>query len=466
LSVIFLFIDETKVHIEPRSERSNLAGKYFYICSNSKSLQALIKKFFGKQMVQNTLIFSGSSILNRAIPFLMLPVLTYYLDPAAYGVVANFVSLLSLLIVFTGINTQGMLGIKYFNLPKTDFKLLVGNIVMILIISSVVLLIVMFLFSETLTQRFELPFNWLFIGLLCSIATFMNMVNLTLWQLEKKALLYASFTGLETLLNVGLSLVLIIGFGLTWEGRLLGIAFALVLFGLLSAFIIYYRGYMTFKFNKLIFSESLFFGLPLIPHNLSGWLRTGINVIIITELIGLHETGLYNTGVQFAMIVFFIGNGFNLALSPVIFEKLANPTPDGDLKLVKITYAFYGGILAITAVISLAAPWLIRVLLDEKYHESTPFIPWLAFAFAFFGMYLAVVNYLFYYKKTIILTIITLSCGVLNAGICWWLVGKIGPMGAAYSSLVTFALMFVAVAWYANRVHPLPWLRFKDILSV
>jgi O-antigen/teichoic acid export membrane protein len=291
------------------------------------------------------------------------------------------------------------------------------------------------------------------------------MVNLTLWQLEKKAFHFAMFTGFETLLNVGLSLVLIIGFGLTWEGRLLGIAIALVLFGILSAFIIYYRGYMTFKFNKLIFSESLFFGLPLIPHNLSGWLRTGINVIIITELIGLHATGLYNTGVQFAMIVFFIGNGFNLALSPVIFEKLANPTVDGNLKLVKITYAFYGGILAITAIISLAAPWLIRVLLDEKYHESTPFIPWLAFAFAFFGMYLAVVNYLFYYKKTIILTIITLSCGLLNAGICWWLAGKIGPMGAAYSSLLTFALMFFAVAWYANRVHPLPWFRFKEVLN-
>jgi len=425
----------------------------------------LIKKFFGKQMVQNTLIFSGSSILNRAIPFLLLPVITYYLDPEAYGVVANFVSLLGLLIVFAGINSQGMLAIKYFKLPPIEFKLLVGNIVIILLISSVVLLILMWLFGEMLTQKFELPFYWIFIALLCSMATFMNMVNLTLWQLEKKALAYAAFTGVETLLNVALSLVLIIGFGFTWEGRMLGIAISLVLFGIISAFIIHFRGYMTFKFNKLIFSESVIFGLPLIPHNLSGWLRTGVNVIIITELIGLHETGLYNTGVQFAMIVFFIGNGFNLALSPVIFEKLANPTPEGNLKLVKITYTFCGGILAITAMISLAAPWLIRVLLDEKYHESTPFIPWLAFAFAFSGMYLAVVNYLFYYKKTIFLTIITLSCGLLNAAICWWLVGKIGSIGAAYSSLITFALMFVAVAWYANRVHPLPWFRFKEILN-
>jgi O-antigen/teichoic acid export membrane protein len=426
----------------------------------------LIKKFFGKQMVQNTLIFSGSSILNRAIPFLLLPVITYYLDPEAYGIVANFVSLLGLLIVFAGINSQGMLAIKYYKLPPNEFKLLVGNIVIILLISSIVLLVLMWLFGEMLTQKFELPFYWIFIALLCSMATFMNMVNLTLWQLEKKALAYATFTGIETLLNVALSLWLIIGFGLTWEGRLLGIAISLVMFGIISAFIIHFRGYMTFKFNKLIFTESVIFGLPLIPHNLSGWLRTGVNVIIITEFVGLYETGLYNTGTQFAMIVFFVGNGFNLALSPSIFEKLSNPSRAHDLKLVKITYAFYAGILAFTAIISLLAPWLIRLLLDEKYHSSTPFIPWLAFAFAFFGMYLAVVNYLFYYKKTISLTIITFSCGLVNAGLCYWWVGSIGAIGAAYSSLVSFALMFFAVAWYANRVHPLPWLNFKEIFQL
>jgi O-antigen/teichoic acid export membrane protein len=437
--------------------------QFIHLLQRQNNLK-LIKKIFGKQVVQNTLIFSGSSILNKAIPFLLLPIITKYLEPSAYGMVANFVSLLGLLIVFTGVNTQGMLAIKYFKLPKERFKLLVGNIVIILVICSIILLIMMWLFADILSAKFELPMDWLFIGLLCSMATFMNMVNLTLWQLEKKALLYASFTGLETLVNVCLSLILIISFGLTWEGRMIGIALSLVLFGFVSAGIIYWRGYITFKFDNELFKESLNFGIPLIPHNLSGWLRSGVNVYIITLLVGLSETGLFNTGTQFAMIVFFIGNGFNLALSPIIFEKLANINHQQNLNLVRITYAFFFGILALTALISLVAPWLIQTLLNEKYHNSIPFIPYLSLAFAFSGMYLAVVNYLFYYKKTFVLSIITLTCGLLNAGLCYWWVGTIGSIGAAYSTLISFALMFFAVAYYSNRIHPLPWFNFKELL--
>jgi len=403
--------------------------------------------------------------VNRAIPFLLAPIITTYLAPDDYGVVANFISLLGVLIVFTGVNTNGILEVQYFRIDKKTFKLLVGNIMIILISCTVVMLLVMWGFSEWFSDKFELPVQWIITGLLCVVAMFINNVNLSLWQLEKKARSYATFTLVETLLNISLSLFFIIVWKMTWEGRLLGIAISMLLFGLLSLLLIYFRGFMTFRFNKLLFTEALAFGLPLIPHNLSGWLRTGVNIVLITDILGSKQTGFYNLGSQFAMIVFFIGNGFTMALTPVIYEKLANINPSENLKLVRINYAFFGGLILLALAVSAVAPFAIETFFDERYHPSIPFIPWLSFAFAFFSMYFAVVTYLFHYKKTVMLSVISTLSGLLNFGICYWLVTTVGAIGAAQASFISFLFMFLVVLIYANKLHPLPWFNLKAILN-
>lgn len=426
----------------------------------------MITQIFRKKIFQNTLIFSGSSVLNRAIPFLLAPIITHYLAPDDYGVVAAFISLLSVLIVFAGVNTNGILQVKFFNVDRQYFKLLVGNIMIILILCSAIVFIAMYVFSEWFSEYFALEIRWVFVALLCSMAMFVNNVNLVLWQLEKKARNYALFTVSETLINVGLSLFLIIVWKMTWEGRMLGIAISMVLFGALSMLIIYLRGYMTLKFNKLLFTEALAFGIPLIPHNLGGWLRSGVNIVIITTLLGQTEAGLYNLGSQFALIVFFIGNGFTLALSPVIYEKLANINPQENLKLVRINYLFFIAMIVLATIVSLTAPFVIKTFFNERYHDSTSFIPWLSFAFAFFSMYFTVVNYLFHYKKTMILALFSTLSGLMNFGLCYLLVNEVGAIGAAQSTVVSFFFLFAIVLWYANRIHQLPWFNFKEIFDL
>lgn len=419
-----------------------------------------------KRLFQNTLIFSGSSILNRSIPFFLAPVITHYLSPEDYGVVANFISLLSLLIVFAGVNTHGILPVKYYNVDRNHFKLLVGNIMIVLLMCSVLLFGAMYFIGDYVAAEYEMPVKWIFIAVLCAIAMFITNVNLSLWQLEKKARLYAGYTFAETIINVGLSLYLIIALKMTWEGRLLGVAFSMVLFGALSMLIIYIRGFIRFKFNKLLFTEALAFGIPLIPHNLSGWLRTGVNFFIITSILGSGQAGLYNLGSQFSLVVFFVGNGFNLAVAPLIYEKLANINAEQNLRLVRIHYIYFGGMLLVASLMSLIAPVIILLFFPERYHEATPFIPWLSFAFAMYAMYYSVVNFLFYYKKTLVLSFLTFGSGLINTALCFWLVDYIGAIGAAQASFVSFLFMFVSVMWYTNRVHPLPWFKYKEALNL
>ncbi|TVR37153.1 MAG: hypothetical protein EA392_13440 [Cryomorphaceae bacterium] len=450
---------------------SGAAQNYFYICSRrhfcwlETKAQALIGGIFRKQLFQNTLIFSGSSILNRAIPFLLAPIITRYLTPEDYGTVANFISLLGLLIVFAGVNTHGLLPVKYYQMDREQFRILVGNLMFILVGTALLMLIAVYIVGDFIADQYEMPFRWVVTAVLCALAMFMNNVNLSLWQLEKKARWYATFTFSETLVNVGLSLYLIIALKMTWEGRLLGVAISLLLFGILSLLLIYLRGFVKFRFHKLMFTEALAFGIPLIPHNLSGWLRTGVNFFIITSILGSGEAGLYNLGSQFALIVFFIGNGFNLAVAPLIYEKLSKINPAENLKLVRIHYLYFAGMILAAIAMSVFAPLIIWGIFPERYHDSTPFIPWLSFAFAMYAMYYSVVNFLFFYKKTLVLSVLTFTSGLINTGLCYWLVDSIGAIGAAQASLVSFLFMFVSVIWYTQKVHPLPWGRVREALD-
>lgn len=62
-------------------------------------------------------VYLFSNILNAAIPFALLPILTRYLSPAEYGEVAMFNTLLGALGAFVGLNVVGAAGRKYFDCP-------------------------------------------------------------------------------------------------------------------------------------------------------------------------------------------------------------------------------------------------------------------------------------------------------------------------------------------------------------
>ncbi|HIH5998879.1 TPA: lipopolysaccharide biosynthesis protein, partial [Proteus mirabilis] len=60
-------------------------------------------------------IYVLSNIINAAIPFLLLPVITKYLSQEEYGQAAMFQSLVLGLAAFVGLNIQGFSIRKYFD---------------------------------------------------------------------------------------------------------------------------------------------------------------------------------------------------------------------------------------------------------------------------------------------------------------------------------------------------------------
>jgi O-antigen/teichoic acid export membrane protein len=75
-------------------------------------------------------------------------------------------------------------------------------------------------------------------------------------------------------------------------------------------------------------------------------------------------------------------------------------------------------------------------------------------------MYLMVTNYIFYSKRTGLLSIASISSGILNLVLLIILVRIFGLEGAAIAFAISMGIRFLLTWWIAHKRHPMPWFNF------
>lgn len=418
-------------------------------------------KIINHKLVRHTAIYSAAEIINKALPFMLLPILTRYLLPADFGVIATFSAYLGVVSVLTGLNVHGVINVNFFKLTHEQFRKYLANVLLLLLVSSLGVLSVVLMLHASLVQWLHLPVSWLTAGVLIAVFQFITLINLVLWQVEKKPFLYGIYQISQTVVNVLLTLVLVVGFLLGWEGRLIALLATGVLFGVMSLWILYQRDYIRFVPDMDDIKDALRFGVPLIPHALSGWLTTGMDRILIMGMVSSVATGLYSVGFQIGMILGVAAGAFNRAYSPFLFEKLETATLQQKIRIVKWTYAYFILVLFAALLLSLIAPLVIPFLLGKAYSGSAEFVPWIAFGYAFNAMYLMVVNFIFFTKKTGRLGTVTFSISLLHLLLSYLMIKAFGPIGAAQAMAISFFLIFCAVWYLSGKTYEMPWNIFK-----
>ena len=416
------------------------------------------------KLLKDISIYISSDVINKIVPFLLLPVLTRYLSPSDYGIISMFFVLTSILGIVMTVETNTAIGVFFFKKSHDDLKVFIANVIIIISILTTITLLFSMIFEDMLAKLLALPLEWIILGVVVTLSQFFTTINLVLWQSEHNAIPTGVYQVSQTLVNVSLSLVLIIGLKMGWEGRLIAISFASIIFGMYSLRLLFKRDYVKIKFDKESCKEAFSFGVPLLPHALSVWFRTGIDRIFLTTFISAAATGMYTVAFQIASVLSIISVALNKAFVPYLYKKLNNINDLEKRKLVSYSYLYFLALLIIAFLLSILAPYIIKYFLGEAFSDSQKYIRLLAFSFAFQGMYLMVVNYILYMKKTASLSYITISISILHIVLCYVLIKANGLIGASQAALITSFLTFICVWWLSNRVYCMPWgsLFFRD----
>ncbi|MGY2196670.1 lipopolysaccharide biosynthesis protein [Pseudomonas gingeri] len=409
-----------------------------------------------KQLLNSAATYALANVINSAIPFFLLPVLTRVLAPTEYGVVAMFTTVVGVLSAFTGLSIHGSVSVRHFD-SNTDHPRFVGACLGVLAVSTSLVLLVVWWMAGSLAHSTGVPEGWLLVAVLVSAAQVIVQVRLVIWQVRNEVMRYGLFQILQTALNLSLSLGLIFLLGLGWEGRALGITVVGFLFAGLALYGMQRQRLVRWSLERDYVRAVLRFGVPLIPHAVGAMMIAMSDRFIISHLLGIGVTGAYAVGVQMGMVVGLLADAFVKAFGPYLFSELKVRDSSSGPRMVRQCTLVFAGFLVLALGYVGVLPYLYPFIVGEQYSASLPIAQLIGFGNAFMGMYYVVAGFLFFFERTVPLAKLTLAVGLLNVALTYSLVTWVGVIGAAWA-YVLVQFMFFLGAWYlAQKVFPLPW---------
>jgi O-antigen/teichoic acid export membrane protein len=430
-------------------------------------IELVFHRFLNSSLIKKAGVYATFRIVDRVIPFLLLPFITRALAPEEYGIYIIFQALISFVLPFVTLNSDSAVLLNYFHLNSEQFKSYFTNAFMIFFCGVAITWAVFLSAQGSIAGLTKFPAAWLFsIPLICGFQYFTKLA-LNLWQVKKEAFRYGCFMVSLTLCKNSLMIYFVVFRGAGWEGLIVSQLIGWGLFSVVSVFVFLKNRLIKFDFKRAFIIDNLKVGTPLILHQLGSWSGNLANRLILASLLGAEVTGRYGVGAVFGMIVALVQTAFNDAYVPYLFDKLRNSsTMETKYRLVILTYGYNAALLIFSLMVGLFGYFFVGAFFGAQYEESKIFIMWLVVAWAFDGWYKMHVNYIFYVKKTYLIFITTVSSGISNLILCFVLVKLQGAVGAAqalcFSNFVRFLL-----SWYiAQRTFPMPWFDRKMLNSM
>lgn len=408
------------------------------------------------KVIKNSFIFILTSILQGIIGFFLLPLYTAYLTPEQYGIVGvtNSISAFLSVIYMLSLNAAASRFYYEYKDAPNKIKLLWGNIIIVIFFVSFFLTVVITIFHHFLIDPFIDKitfFPYIFIALISITLNPLYLIYQTSLQVRQNALRFGLNYILFFILNVAITLFFVIVLHKGALGVLLSNMITNIIFFIYTLTV--FLKDIKFTINVPMLKVSLKYSLPIIPHNLSGWMINLLNRIFINNISGTANVGLYNVGYLISSPLQMTTQGVNQAYVPWFYEQMKNG-PIGQnliktfIELGIIIYGFIG------LSLSLFSQEILTLMTSKHYILAWEIIPFLSFGYVFDGIYFFMVAYIFYNtSKTKYLPLITFFSAVFNVVLNILLIPRYGILGSASVAFIgSFVTQFI-VTFFACRIE-------------
>ena len=376
------------------------------------NLEDLIKN--NKTLLRGSL-FSIYSFVNRGFAFILLLILANYIAPAEYGYLSLFSTVVMVLGYFMALSSEGYMSISFFSEGESGIKKSFSCILTICICISFFLCFVLLALGDDLSRLLDLEESILFYAVIIAFFTVFNNLLLDLFRIREKVVVYGWLSCGSALLNFIISIILVKGLLLSWQGRVYAWMGCTILFGLIGLWYFFKSGYLTSQMRSF-FKPMLIWSIPLIPHLATTFIRQGCDRYIINYYHTIEDVGLFSFALNLVGIITMVGFGFNQSNSVDIYKTLGDKETSVENKLQHLTKnrkIFLILYLAVTLLIDVTGYILIPIALPKYVYAVNYFIVLSIYAF-FVCVYLIYTNYLFFFKKTKMLMYITVSSAIIH----------------------------------------------------
>jgi len=418
-----------------------------------------MKKLLRSKLVRSLGIYTISNVINSAIPFLLLPLLTQKLSTEDYGILTNYNSLISIIIPFVSFNLMASLQVIYIK-NRPGFSSYISSGLLTILALTLIFSVIFYFSASDLAKVTGVPEELILFTTL--YATYQNVVEilLSIWRMEEKAWSYGIFRILRTVVELTIATILILSFGLSFKGSIYALAYSYGIGAAVAIFFMYRQGLLVWDIKWKHVKHLFVYGIPLIPHVLGSTAIMYTDKLVITKYHGLSSNGIYSVGFMVGQAIGLLQNSFNQAWVPYVFKGLKSGNEVVKQKIVRWTYIYFIGIIAISLLFYLFAP-IIFMFLGKDFQDGIVLVLWISLGFAFNGMYKMVSVYFFYAEKTNYIAVISILTAVANVFLVFWLVPKHGYSGAAIATMAAFLIQFLLTWLWSLKIISMPWNNWK-----
>lgn len=253
-----------------------------------------------------------------------------------------------------------------------------------------------------------------------------------------------------SLLSFGAKLALLYsGFGIASLLLLTGIEFFIV--GI-AQYLVYRRKHQPFKENEARWPgyHPRWFNLAQAKQLLkrSSWLWMSgivsviylkIDIVMIGSMAGTEQAGIYAAASRLSELWYVFPATLAARYYPDMLKAHQQGWPHYFVKLRRFAIMFFAAAFSIAVIMSLSAPWIISLLFGQNFSAAVEVLRIHIWAGCFIFVRYLISQHLVITEQEP-LSLLSHGIGaVLNVGLNLWLIPKMGIVGAAWATLISYA---------------------------
>ena len=392
-------------------------------------------------MDDNKVVKSGiwyvlSQFLTKGIVFITTPVFSRLLTTAEYGDFSNFTAWAGVVLYVVSLNLEATVVRAWYDF-KNDTKRYIFSMMCLSMFSTLIWYVISCLFRREF--KIILVMDSKYINLLFLLLLFEPFI--VIFQTYERQILAYKWSVLSSIgLSVGTS-VLSVTLIYTMKDRLYGRTLGYVIpYAVIGGIILIYfftnAGHLKLEYWKY----ALPIALPYIPHLLSIYFLGSMDRVMIKQILGSSEAGLYSMAYTCGTIVTLLVSPINMAFSPWLADKL-NKKDYNIIRKISIPYAFVFS--ACACLFPLIAPEILWIMGGDNYMLAKYVIPPVAAGCVMQFLYTMYVNVEQFEKRTIGMAVASIVAAVVNFVLNYFFIPRYGYIAAAYTTYISYLVLFI-----------------------
>ena len=389
-------------------------------------------------------------ILNAGFNFLLAIFLTNYLSKEDFGMFSIYRAAIFTLWPFIGLSTHYFLQVEYHKQKLEEFQTLTCSSISLNFLFFIIVQLIGFLFLEEISRFLDIEKFWIltipFVALLLSFVR----IGLVLMQVKKQLFSFLTIALFQIGLNILITYYLVVLSAENWEGRAYGLLLSNVSASFLVLYLLLKQNLLKFRLTIPHLSKAYKFGLAAIMLDICLVLIGFSDKLMIKKYVSTESLGVYAVALQLAAVIGVVDSAFTQALYPKIYDWLSK---NEFKKVTKLSIQYIFGLAIFATIYSLIAPLIYSFFVSSEFEESYIMMRWIIIAFCFLSLYKILVSRIYYYDKAKKLIFPSLVIIVINLIAHYFLVPKLGVMGAITTNIISYFSLVIAVFLILRKIE-------------